>query len=207
MKLAVLRKRGVAPCAINRDSNQLRAEVMKIFENFIVENHLIAADWTPISWVKREHDRLTAEFAQRNPLIRCASQGEIGRFHSWRERCAPALGIHFFVTMFLPRLPVGRGVCFRGRWHEMRQELCRSGDARFYLIATGSRRARPILNVTRAIERAVIAFSQATLTSICLGLACSLFGTCTVRTPSLNSAFTLLKSASSGSAKLRMKVP
>src|SRR5581483_1994765 len=143
MKLAVLRKRGVAPCAINRDSNQLRAEVMKIFENFIVENHLIAADWTPISWVKREHDRLTAEFAQRNPLIRCASQGEIGRFHSWRERCAPALGIHFFVTMFLPRLPVGRGVCFRGRWHEMRQELCRSGDARFYVIATGSRSARP----------------------------------------------------------------
>src|SRR5438876_8088013 len=49
--------------------------------------------------------------------------------------------------------------------------------------------------------------AQATLTSICFGLACSLFGTCTVSTPLLNSAFTLLKSASSGRAKLRMNVP
>ena len=85
MKLAVVRKRGVAPCAIHRDSHQFRAEVMKVFEDFVVESHLIAADRTPISWVKREHDRLTAEFAQRKPLIRCASQGEIGRFHSWRR--------------------------------------------------------------------------------------------------------------------------
>ena len=207
MELAVAGERGVAPCAINRDSNQLRAKVMKVFEDFVVESHLIAADRTPISWVKRERDRLTAEFAQRKPLIRCASQGEIGRFHSWRQRCASALGIHFFVTMSLPRLPVGRGVCFRGRWHERRTSFTRSGDARFYLIVTGSRRARlAILNVTRALERVVIALAQATFTSICLGWACSLFGTCTVRTPSLNSAFTL-KSASSGRAKLRMKVP
>src|SRR5574338_1613129 len=142
MKLAVLRERGVAPCAINRDSNQLRAEVMKVFENFVVESHLIAADRAPISWVKREHDRLTAEFAQRKPLIRRASQGEIGRFHSWRQRCTSALGIHLFVTMFLPRLPVGRCVCFRDRWHEIENSFMRSGDARFYLIATASRRAR-----------------------------------------------------------------
>ena len=41
--------------------------------------------------------------------------------------------------------------------------------------------------------------SQATATSICLGLAFSLFDTCTVSMPSLNSAFPFSASASSGS--------
>jgi hypothetical protein len=37
MELAVAGERRVAPCAINRDSNQLRAEVMKVLEDFVVE--------------------------------------------------------------------------------------------------------------------------------------------------------------------------
>lgn len=48
---------------------------------------------------------------------------------------------------------------------------------------------------------------HATLTSICLGFALSLLATCTLSTPSLNSAFTLFASASSGSVKLRAKLP
>src|SRR6266481_521807 len=75
-----------------------------------------------------------------------------------------------------------------------------------YLIEIDSARVCNEL-LTRALENAVATFTQATLTSICFGWACSLFGTCIVSTPSLNSAFTLLKSASSGRAKLRMKVP
>ena len=75
-----------------------------------------------------------------------------------------------------------------------------------YLIEIDSARVCNEL-LTRALENAVAAFTQATLTSICFGSACSLFGTCIVSTQSLNSAFTLLKSASSGRAKLRMKVP
>ena len=48
---------------------------------------------------------------------------------------------------------------------------------------------------------------QATLTSICFGLAFSLLGRCTLSTPSSNSAFTLSASASSGTTKLRSKLP
>ena len=44
-------------------------------------------------------------------------------------------------------------------------------------------------------------------TSMDLGLACSAFGRWTLSTPSLNSAATLLPSASSGSVKLRAKRP
>src|SRR5262249_11059879 len=50
-------------------------------------------------------------------------------------------------------------------------------------------------------------FSYATLISICLGLAFSFLGRCTVSRPFLNSAFILLPSASSGRMKLRKKVP
>src|SRR5262249_31452267 len=51
------------------------------------------------------------------------------------------------------------------------------------------------------------AFPQAALTSIGLGLAFSLFGKCTVSKPFLNSAFTLLASASSGRVNLRVNLP
>jgi hypothetical protein len=49
--------------------------------------------------------------------------------------------------------------------------------------------------------------TQAILISICFGFAFSLFGKCTVSKPFLNSAFTLVASASSGRVKLRTKVP
>ena len=48
---------------------------------------------------------------------------------------------------------------------------------------------------------------QATLTSMCLGLAFSFFGKWISSMPCLNSAFTLSASASSGSAKVRAKLP
>jgi hypothetical protein len=48
--------------------------------------------------------------------------------------------------------------------------------------------------------------AQPTATSISLGLAFSVFETCTVGMPSLNSAFTFSASASSGSIKLRTKL-
>ncbi len=48
---------------------------------------------------------------------------------------------------------------------------------------------------------------QVTLTSMDFGLAFSVFVKCTLRTPSLKSAVILLESVSSGSVKLRMKLP
>jgi hypothetical protein len=48
---------------------------------------------------------------------------------------------------------------------------------------------------------------QEILTSTCRGLAFSFFTKCTVSTPSLNSALTFAGLASSGSEKLRPKVP
>lgn len=52
-----------------------------------------------------------------------------------------------------------------------------------------------------------LARSYDTLTSIALGLAFSDFGKWTFNTPSLYSALTLDPSASSGSVKLRIKLP
>ena len=49
--------------------------------------------------------------------------------------------------------------------------------------------------------------AQVTFTSMALGFAFSDFGTCKYRSPSLNSADTLLSSAESGRVKLRMNVP
>ena len=55
---------------------------------------------------------------------------------------------------------------------------------------------------TRAIERVVIAgLAQATFTSICLGWACSLFGTCTVRTSSLELCVYLVEISVVGQGK------
>ena len=48
---------------------------------------------------------------------------------------------------------------------------------------------------------------QATWTSICLGLAFSFFGRCTMSKPFLNLALILSALASLGSVKLRKKVP
>ena len=83
---------------------------MKVFEDFVVESHLIAADRTPISRVKREHDRLTAEFAQRKPLIRCASQGEIGRFRLLEAALCAGSWNTFLCNHVPAQTSVGRGI-------------------------------------------------------------------------------------------------
>jgi len=57
------------------------------------------------------------------------------------------------------------------------------------------------------VDRATNAASQATLTSICWGLAFCVLARRTISTPSLNSAVTLPGLASSGSEKLRPKLP
>ena len=57
------------------------------------------------------------------------------------------------------------------------------------------------------VARPTTAPAQATLTSICCGLAFWVLARCTVSTPSLNSALTLAGLASSGSEKLRPKLP
>ena len=88
-----------------------------------------------------------------------------------------------------------------------RSELGRSPwRASSYLIGSGSMRARPNVGA-RAQSTTARHLAQATLTSMCLDLARSFLGRCTVSNPFLNSAFTLLPSASSGRAKLRIKVP
>lgn len=59
----------------------------------------------------------------------------------------------------------------------------------------------------KELSLSLIARSYDTLTSIALGLAFSDFGKWTFNTPSLYSALTLDPSASSGSVKLRIKLP
>jgi len=60
---------------------------------------------------------------------------------------------------------------------------------------------------TRSGARSCPKSGQLTFTSICFGRTFSLLARCTRSTPSLNSALTLLFSASSGMLKLRSKRP
>ena len=78
MKLAIARECGVAPRAIHRNADQFRTELVEFLQHFVVESHLIAADRTPIGRIKGEHDRLATELAESEPLIRRASQREVG---------------------------------------------------------------------------------------------------------------------------------
>ena len=115
MKLTLARECGVAPRTIHRNADQLRTELVEFLQHFVVESHLIAADRTPIGRIKGEHDRLATELAESEPLIRRASQREVGRIRPRRQRCAPAPEVHFLIWMPLSGLRAGRGLWLSGR--------------------------------------------------------------------------------------------
>lgn len=70
----------------------------------------------------------------------------------------------------------------------------------------GSARKRPADEAGLCVKDIVYA-AYATFTSIALGLAFSDFGRCRLNTPSLNSAFALSSSITSGNEKVRAKLP
>jgi hypothetical protein len=67
----------MAPCAVHRDADELSAQILELGKNFVIERHLVATDRAPVSRIKCEHHRLSKEFAQSQPLVRRAPEGEV----------------------------------------------------------------------------------------------------------------------------------
>jgi hypothetical protein len=76
----------MAPYAIYRDAEQLGAELVKFRQDFVVQCHLIAADRAPIGGIKREDYRLALEFRERDRLVRCCTEAELGCVGARGER-------------------------------------------------------------------------------------------------------------------------
>jgi len=76
MKFALAAKGGMTPRAINRNAKEFSAKASKLGKQFVVERHLIAADWTPVCRIKGEHDWPPAKLRQTDELVGGAAQGE-----------------------------------------------------------------------------------------------------------------------------------
>ena len=110
MKLALAAKGGVAPRAIDRNANEFSAEASKLRKQFIVERHLIAANRTPVGWIKGEHDWSPAKLRQADELVGRAAQGEFwSAAASPQRRYCVFLRVHgwFAVYSFLNQLRRG----------------------------------------------------------------------------------------------------
>jgi hypothetical protein len=87
VQVILFRESRVTPRAIHRYAQEVRPKLLKFIQYFIIERHLIAADRTPVCRVKRQHDRSSAEFAQRHRLVGRATQCELGRLGSGSQDC------------------------------------------------------------------------------------------------------------------------
>src|SRR5258708_3446687 len=74
---AVLLEREVAPDAVDRDPEQLGAELPEFRQDLVIERHLVAADGAPVRRIKREDDGAPEELAERDLLIGRAVQAEL----------------------------------------------------------------------------------------------------------------------------------
>ena len=63
MQLAIPAEGQVAPNAVHRDAEEFGIQFLKLREEFVIERRLISADWTPITRVKKQDDRMSAEVA------------------------------------------------------------------------------------------------------------------------------------------------
>src|SRR5437879_1982680 len=86
MQLAIPAKRRMTPGSINRNAQQLRAEILEFWQHFVVERHLVAADRTPVRRTKSEHDGQPEKLAQFHGLIGRAMELKIRRRCPRRQR-------------------------------------------------------------------------------------------------------------------------
>ena len=82
MKVEMLGKSIVTPDTINGNPKDLRPIFFKFREGFIIERHLISADWAPVGGIKGNDHGLASEIAEREPLIRRNWQRELGSLRS-----------------------------------------------------------------------------------------------------------------------------
>jgi hypothetical protein len=72
----------MTPNAVDGNPQDLGAVLPKLGKDLIVQRHLVAAHWTPVSRIENEDDRVSAELAQAEYLVGCCVQGEVGRLRA-----------------------------------------------------------------------------------------------------------------------------
>src|SRR5258705_8658785 len=85
MQLAVARVGGVAPGAVNRDPQELRAMTVELLKDLVVQGKLISTHRTPVGGIERKYDRPAAKIRQSDFLVRGAVQLKRWRCGSRRQ--------------------------------------------------------------------------------------------------------------------------
>src|ERR1700704_4681722 len=77
VQAAVASKGGMAPDAVDRDTQQLCLVFMELRKNLVVQSHLIAKTRTPVGRIERQYYGPSSEVREREALIRGDPQREI----------------------------------------------------------------------------------------------------------------------------------
>lgn len=93
----------MAPRAVDRNTDELGAELLELWKHFVVKGHLVTADWAPIRRIKGKHDWLATKFAQREPLVWRAAQFEIRSRRASLESRTATVRMHILAGVFLGR--------------------------------------------------------------------------------------------------------
>src|SRR5436305_1345500 len=78
VQVPVLRESGMAPHAVDRYPNQLGVMLLELWKDLVVQSHLISTHRAPVRWIKRKDDRLAAQIAERELLVRSYGKAEVG---------------------------------------------------------------------------------------------------------------------------------
>src|SRR5258705_11243498 len=76
--MPIPRKGGVPPDTGDGDPENLGAVFAKLGKNLVIERHLIAAHWTPVSRIKDKDDRVSSQLTQVKHLVGCGVEREVG---------------------------------------------------------------------------------------------------------------------------------
>src|SRR5438093_9929596 len=77
MEVAVLRERGVAPHAVDRDPQQPGPVLLELRKDLVVQRHLVPADRTPVRGIEGEDHRLALQLPERQLLVGGDGEREI----------------------------------------------------------------------------------------------------------------------------------
>src|SRR6476620_9347308 len=92
MQIASAGTRRVAPDAVHRDADNLRAVLTKPGKYLLVKRPLITAHRTPVSGIEHEDNGAAAEIAETKERIGGGMQREIRRLHARGEDVGDAGG-------------------------------------------------------------------------------------------------------------------
>src|SRR5712671_1853123 len=94
MQFAFPCKRGVTPDAIHGNTHEFGSELLELWEDFVIQSHLIAADRTPICREKSQYEWLTAKICEAHGLVGSAFKAETRGLDASTQRVR---GVTFWV--------------------------------------------------------------------------------------------------------------